>query len=74
MIATKLAVGVNNHSILQLQNPPANVGEVRDAGLIHGSRKSPGGGHGNPLHAWRIPWTEEPCRLQFIGSQRVGHD
>ena len=24
--------------------------------------------------AWRIPWTEEPGRLQFIGSQRVGHD
>ena len=23
---------------------------------------------------WRIPWTEEPGRLQFIGSQRVGHD
>ena len=24
--------------------------------------------------AWRIPWTEEPNRLQSIGSQRVGHD
>ena len=24
--------------------------------------------------AWRIPWTEEPGRLQSIGSQRVGHD
>ena len=23
---------------------------------------------------WRIPWTEEPSRLQSIGSQRVGHD
>ena len=23
---------------------------------------------------WRIPWTEEPCRLQSMGSQRVGHD
>ena len=22
--------------------------------------------------AWRIPWTEEPGRLQSIGSQRVG--
>ena len=21
-----------------------------------------------------IPWTEEPGRLQYIGSQRVGHD
>ena len=24
--------------------------------------------------AWRIPWTEEPGGLQFIGSQRAGHD
>ena len=23
---------------------------------------------------WRIPWTEEPGRLQSIGLQRVGHD
>ena len=24
--------------------------------------------------AWRIPWTEEPGRLQAMGSQRVGHN
>ena len=24
--------------------------------------------------AWRIPWTEQPGRLQSQGSQRVGHD
>ena len=24
--------------------------------------------------AWRIPWTEEPGRLQSIGSQKVGHN
>ena len=24
--------------------------------------------------AWRIPWTEEPGRLQSTGSQRVGHE
>ena len=23
--------------------------------------------------AWRLPWTEEPGWLQFMGSQRVGH-
>ena len=27
-----------------------------------------GGGHGNPLYAWRIPWTEEPGGLQSMGS------
>ena len=29
--------------------------------------------HSNIL-AWRIPWTEEPDRLQSIGSKRVRHD
>ena len=24
--------------------------------------------------AWRVPWTEEPCGLQSMGSLRVGHD
>ena len=24
--------------------------------------------------AWRIPWIEEPDRLQSMGLQRVGHD
>ena len=24
--------------------------------------------------AWRIPWTKEPGRLQFMRSQRTGHD
>ena len=26
------------------------------------------------IFAWKIPWTEEPGRLQPIGSQRVGHN
>ena len=32
-----------------VQNPPANAEDVRDAGLIPGLGRSPGGGHGNPL-------------------------
>ena len=65
--------------MLVVKNPPANTGGIRDTGLIPGSGRSPGGGHGSPcLHgsmlAWRIPWTEEPGRLQSMGSQRVGHD
>ena len=41
-------------------------------------------GQGDPLEkemathssilAWKIPWTEEPGRLQSMGSQRVRHD
>ena len=48
-----------------------------DPGSIPGSGRSPGEGNGNPLSStlvWKIPWTEEPDRLQFMGSQRVGHD
>ena len=26
------------------------------------------------IHAWKIPWAEEPSRLQPMGSQRIGHD
>ena len=26
------------------------------------------------IFAWRIPWTEEPGGLQYMGSQRVGHN
>ena len=42
-----------------VKNTPANAGDTRDMGSVLGSR---------------IPWTEEPGRLQSIGSQRVGHD
>ena len=30
--------------------------------------------HHSSILAWKIPWTEEPGRLQFMGLQRVGHD
>ena len=34
--------------VLGVKNVPANAQDIRDAGLIPG--RSPGGGHGNPLH------------------------
>ena len=34
---------------LLVKNLPANAGDLTDAGLIPGSGRSPGGGHGNPL-------------------------
>jgi len=62
--------------VVLVKNPPANAGDVRNMGLIPGSGKSPGEGHGNPLQysSWRIPWTEEPGKLQSIGLHSVGHD
>ena len=35
--------------LLVVKNPPANAGDVRDLGLIQGSGRSPGEGHGYPL-------------------------
>ena len=32
-----------------VKNLPANAGDVRDTGLIPGSGRSPGGGHGDPV-------------------------
>ena len=59
--------------VLVVKNLPANAG---DPGLIPGSGRSPGGGQANhsSILVCRIPWTEEPDGLQFMGSQRVGHD
>ena len=45
-------------------------------GLIPGSGRSleEGMATHSSILAWRIPWTEDPGRLQSMGSQRVGHD
>ena len=58
------------------------VKRARDLSLIPGSGRSLG--WEDPLEkelathfstlAWRIPWREEPGRLQSMGLQRVGHD
>ena len=53
-----------------------NTCNAGDPGLIPGLGRSPGEGNGNPssILAWKIPWMEEPGRLQAMGSQRVGHN
>ena len=61
---------------LVVKNLPAYAGDMRDEGSIFGWGRSLEEGmvtHSNIL-AWRIPWTEEPGRLQFIRSQRVAHN
>ena len=35
--------------VLVVKTLPANAGDIRDADLIPGSERSPGGGHGNPV-------------------------
>ena len=64
-----------------MDSPPgsdskASAHNAGDLGSIPGSGRSPGEGNGNPFQysARKIPWTEEPDRLQSMGSQRVRHD
>ena len=46
-----------------------------DPGTITGSRRFPGVmATPSSILAWRIPWTEKPGGLLFMGSQTVGHD
>ena len=56
----------------EVKNLPANAGDTRDVVRSLGGEEPLEEGmetHSSIL-AWRIPWTEEPGRLQSIGSQR----
>ena len=54
----------------------ASVYNAGDLGSIPELGRSPGEGNGNPLQDYCLenPWTEEPGRLQSMGSLRVRHD
>ena len=70
---------------LEVKNPPANAGNIRDLGSISGSARSPGGGHGNPLQhsclenpmdrgAWQATVhrvTESQTRLKRLSTQNA---
>ena len=61
-----------------VKNLPAKAGDIKDTGSIPRLGVHPGGGNSNSLQysflGNEIPWTEEPGRLQSMGSQRVGHN
>ena len=70
---------------LEVKNPPANAGNIRDLGSISGSARSPGGGHGNPLQhsclenpmdrgAWQATVhgvTESQAQLKRLSTQNT---
>ena len=59
-----------------VKNPPANTGVWQETGAWSlGQEDSSGVGNGNSSSfAWKIPWSEEPGRLQSKGSQKVRRD
>ena len=72
------SIGFPDGSVVK--NLPANARDAGDVWFDPESGRSPGGGNGNPLredpleeeietHPWGLPWTEEPCGLQSMGSQ-----
>ena len=56
---------------LAVKNLPANAGDVRDMGQFLGQEDPlvEGTAICSSILAWSIPWTEEPGRLQSMGSQ-----
>ena len=56
-----------------VKNLPA-VQEIWIPSLVWEDRLEKGMATYSSIFAWRIPWTEEPGGLQYMGLQRVGHD
>ena len=56
-----------------VKNPPAIAGDMGSIPGSGGSLEEGVATHFSIL-AWRMPWTEEPGELQFMGSQRVRQD
>ena len=54
-----------------VKNPPANVGDSGDAGLIPGLGRSPGGGTGNPLQYSYLENSMDRGSWQSMDLQRV---
>ena len=59
-----------------VKDPPASAGDTRDwvCSLGQEDPLEEGMAAHSSVLAWRIPWTEEPGRLQSIGAQRFRHD
>ena len=55
-----------------VKNLPANAGDMRDAiqSLGWEDPLEKGRATHSSFLAWEIPWTEEPSRLQSLGSQK----
>ena len=61
---------------LVVKNSPANAGDVRHRfnPWVERIAWREALATFSSIFAWKIPWTEEPGRLQSMGSHRVGHN
>ena len=59
-----------------IKNGPANAGVIETwiQSLGHEKLLEEGTATPSSILAWRIPWTEDPGGLQFIGSYKVKHN
>ena len=62
-----------SHYSQMVKNPPA-MWDIWVQSLGWADPPEKGMATHSSILAWRIPWTEEPGKLQSMGSQRAGHD
>ena len=75
MAGDKVMLGASQ-VVLVVKNLAASAGDDREGGSILGQEDPLGEGmatHSSIL-TWRIPWSEEPGRLQSIGSYEVRYN
>ena len=68
MITAGVCLGASRGALV-VKNLPASAGDIRDVGSIPGQEDPLEKGMAThpSILAWRIPWTEEPGRLQSMG-------
>ena len=66
------SINLSSQVALVVKNPPANAGDIKDAGLIPGSGRSPVGRHGNPLYysCLENPMDRGAWKFTFHRSQK----
>ena len=69
-VGTFINEGIDIEDVVHIYNGILKMNEVMSFAATDGEGNGP---HSSTL-AWKIPWMEEPGRLQSMGLLRVGHD
>ena len=67
-------LGVSNSLVAQKIKHLSKMREIRVRSLGQEDPLEKEMATHSSILAWKIPWTEDPGRLQSMGPQRVGHD